>query len=300
MNTSSAHLRDERGWRTAFFIFTGVVCLACAAPQPREPRPVPQSRDTYEFHWNGGQDQAPSVGLTVAVVRPHYADQDSALSEPGYRKFAKGFAKSAGVDLDKVLVGKGCRVSGPHESWDDITYPDKQSADLALTPKIFLTTVVKYDRDRSPGGAVSGGRGGKASRASSSGGSRAGNDGIVPNDGAVDWVERPVFMSVQGFVAFELREPLSNQKLWVKKLELEPEDTRTIECYEAEPILNSEGWTTGYRAGKLLYDGKQDALADLMEKWYPEIMSKARTYLNTEEMLNMKPQVEEIRKNKRY
>ena len=284
--------RDERTWRVAVVALAGVVGLACAAPQPRVPKEPPSGRDTYDFAWNPPQERTSPIGLTVAVVRPLYADQDSALAEAGYRKFAKGFAKSMGVDLDKVLVAKGLRVSGPFETWDDITYPDKQSADLALTPRVFLTTVVKHDHDRSPSGGKTKGRGGAPKKGK--------DDALVPNDGQVDYIERPVSMTVQGHVAFELREPLSNQKLWVKKLELEPADVQTVECYEAEGVTNSEGHTYGFRAGKLLYDGKQDALADLMQTWYPEIMKKAWTYLDPQEMTNMRPQVEEIRKNKRY
>ena len=98
----------------------------------------------------------------------------------------------------------------------------------------------------------------------------------------------------------EIREPLSNQKLWVKKLELEPIEHKGVEYFEA-----AAGSTTGSPAepdanSKLLVDGRQEALADVMQQWYPAIMQKCWKYLDVAEMLSLKPQVEEIRKIKRY
>ncbi len=256
--------------RNLLFLFLVLAFgLACEQPPPRERKQPPTAKENYNFHWSPQQQQPdPSVKLTIAVVKPNF-DKESTIVEAGqlYRKFAKGFQRSMAVDMDKCLITKGIKVQGPHDTWDDMTYPDKQTADLAFTPQVFLTATIKYE----PDGDVEG-----------------------------DYIQRPFNMNVQGHIAYELREPLSNQKLWIKKLELEPIDYRWVECYEAIPIWDAQGNFHGHSAGKLLYDGKQDAMANVMEKWYPTIMDKAWTYMNTDEMMNMKPQVEEIRKSKRY
>jgi hypothetical protein len=263
---------SESSVRNVFVIVAfAYLSIACESAPPREKVPPPRSRwnESYNYSWDPPAETHPASGMAVCIVRPNYGnDADSILKDSNYRKFAKGFGKSMAVDLDKTLVTKGIRAMGPFETYDDITYPEKQSADLALTPQVFLAATIKY-LDAPPGDQF-------------------------------DYVPKNFRMDVQGFVTFELREPLSKEKLWVKKLELEPETTEGIEAYESIANYDGNGTLTGYSAGKLLYDGKQDAMADIMQKWYPVIMQKAWTYLNIQEMQAMRPQIEEIRKMKRY
>jgi hypothetical protein len=86
----------------------------------------------------------------------------------------------------------------------------------------------------------------------------------------------------------------------VKKLDLPGTEVTTVQAYGVDTyqVVNQYGgFSTDYRNNnKLLYDGRQDTIAKLAEGWYPAIMNKAWTYLDTMEMMELKKQVEEIRK----
>jgi hypothetical protein len=49
-----------------------------------------------------------------------------------------------------------------------------------------------------------------------------------------------------------------------------------------------------------LYDGKVDAMADMLKKIYPTIMEKCWIYIDAQEVLALKGKTQEIRTLKRY
>lgn len=265
----------------AMIIIAGIIAavgimLACAPPQ-QAVRPLPTSPwgDNYSYSYKLPEQKAPaSVKATIAVVNPHYKEAESTLIDPTYSKVAKGFSQSMAVDIDKVIVAKGMTVKGPFVDIEDMTFPDKKGTDLTLTPRVFITTQIKN------------------------------SDWQV----AGDRMERNFEMRVGGWVAFEMREPLSNEKIWIKKLELEDIVTNGVEVYQAVPFRYEwrEGLLGRYKAvaewktGDALYNGKIDAMADTLKKVYPTIMEKFWTYINTEEILVLKTKTKEIRDLKRY
>jgi neuraminyllactose-binding hemagglutinin len=226
---------------------------------------------------------APVTTLSVCVVAPDWGDEaDSLVHDPLYKNFVRGFGKSVAADLDRALVAKGLRVLGPYDTYDDITYPDKRSSTLALTPRVFLTVTERSLGDDQPVGAVA---------------------GPVTRWSPADLVRAPYSLTIQGHVVFELREPLSREKLWVKKLELEPA-TLDAWCDEYEFVADAyddfSGDVLKWHRGKLLYNGREDALVRYMQARYPTILGKAWTYLDVDEMNTMQAQVDEIRQMKRY
>jgi len=257
-----------------------------AAHVATHPPPAPAS---YQFSWTAPSTASPpgSAGLVVVIVNPNWADQSIAL-QPTYRSFSAGFASSLGADFDKILLGKGIGATGPYGTYDDITYGDKKAANLALTPRVFLTAT--FD---------------------------AGDPTPVGSDGFTDYFERKFSMTAQGFVEFVLVEALSREKLWVKKLDLDPVTVTGADDYAAKSVDLAQPDCAGKRKpapddnttvengvtcaltrremGDLVYDGKEKALADAMKGWYPVIAQKAWTYLDPQEMATLKPQVAEIR-----
>lgn len=248
-----------------------VFVLACLPPPPPHvaARP-PVGHDVYNYTWNlPPSTPPPAKDLTIAVVRPDWARESSVTSQT-YKNFAAGFSSSLAADLDKILIAKGIKVSGPHASYDDITYSDKKSADLALTPTVFLTASEM----------------------------RFGAPALVGSGGVVDYVERKFSFTLQGFVEFVLVESLSRQKLWVKKLELEPQQIQGVQAFAANVETDpTTGAATRVDVGNVLYKGIEESIGDAMMKWYPVIAQKAWTYLDPEEMATLKPQVAEIREH---
>ena len=275
-----------------FIAATGLIPACAGLPDsnipPPPPPPLPTSHwgNNYFYNYEPPKKLPPaSVKATVIVVNPFYKDAESSLIDPIYAQVGKGFAKSMGVDLDKIIIAKGMTSVGPYLTLDDVTYPDKKNADITLAPRVFLTTETKYDEwqnliyaDKNPEGKI-----------------------VVK--------ERKFEMKIGGWVAYEMREPLSGEKMWVKKLEMEGSVVRGTEIYEALPIYETRyggqyndipyQHLVRYDQGKMI-QGRADAIADALKEYYPVIMEKAWTYLDTEEILNLKGKTKEIRELKRY
>jgi hypothetical protein len=244
------------------------MCLACATAE-HVPTPLPTSRwnGNYSFRWDPPEQAAGQpLGLTMCVVEPRSDDEDGLLVDRTYRNFAKGFSRSMAADLDRVFTTKGLTVSGPFAAFDEITYPDKKSADYAFTPELFITADAKT--------------------------------GELTWNGT--YHVRTVTMELRGQLILELREPLSNQKLWVKRIELEPRSVSGQECFEDSWQLQPNGYYGHTVTDKVLFDGKQDAVADYMASQYATIMQRTWTYIDVDELLALQTSVKEIREAKRY
>jgi hypothetical protein len=255
------------GWISAMGLILG-----CATTPPYTPLPPSHWNGSYTYNYDPPQKMRPaSVRVNVIVVNPFYKEAESVFVDSMYAKVGKGFSKSMGVDLDKIIVSKGMTAVGPYPMLDDVTYPDKKNADITIAPRVFLTTETKF-----------------------------GDLFQREYEGVGHWA-KPFTMKISGWVAYEMREPLSGQKLWVKKLELEERQVSDVEIYEAVALrTDSYGNVIQWDQGALKYSGREEALANALRDAYPIIMEKAWTYLNTEEILDLKEKTKEIRDRKVY
>lgn len=250
-------------------IFTVIgFMLACGPPSQVVKLPVSQWGDKYFYSYEPPEKKAPgSVKITVAIVNPYFAEK--AAIDPIYSKVAKGFARSMAIDLDKIIIAKGMTITGPFESLDMMTYPDKKNANLTLTPGILINT---QSRDVS-------------------GWAREGQS-----------FRKAVQVKIDGWVVLEMREPLSSEKIWIKKIEV-AEMAETAEIIaQSVPVYRSQGdiFPSGYNPGNHLYDGRPDAMANMMKKMYPAIMQTCWKYIDAEEIIVLDQKAQEIRSLKRY
>lgn len=246
--------------------------LGCATTPEITPLPISRWNEKYAYNYDPPQKMPPaSVKVNVIVVNPFYREAESAFVDARFAKVGRGFSKSMGVDLDKIIVAKGMTAVGPYQTLDDVTYPDKKNADITLAPRVFLTTETKF------------------------------SDSTSREYEGVGHTVKPFTMKISGWIAYEMREPLSGQKMWIKKLELEDKQVSDVEVYEAVALrTDSYGQVLQWGEGKLRYSGREEALANALRDYYPAIMEKAWTYLNTEEILDLKEKTREIRDRKVY
>jgi len=256
-----------------------IACGPKPAAVPVVPMPSSPWGGNYSYSYAppSAAARAASVEASIAVVNPSYREVESALMDPIYMQVGKGFSTSMGVDMDKILISKGMTVKGPFASLDEITYSDKKGSALTLAPKVFVVTQIKY----------------------------LGNFRNVQGQSGV-WMERDFEMSTSGWVSFVMQEPLSGEKMWLKKVELDPVVQRGVEAYEAIPqYTTTRGLTvrttlSGYSQGKLIYDGKVDGMADTLKQMYPIIMEKCWTFIDPEEVVALQEKGKEIRASKVY
>lgn len=256
---------------------------ACGEPYvepPYTPPPLPQS------HWNGNYaynfptpaKSNQSFDVNIAVVDPSYRNEsgeDSVFVQKLYAKLGKGLSASMGADLDKLLIAKGMTTTGPYETRDDITYDEKKQSALTLAPHIFITVDLRLDN------AWQYIRDGQT----------------VTQDGNTVYyrAQRGFTMTASGIVTFVMEEPLSTEKMWIKKLELDPVEVHGVEVY----VANGDPGDLA-PSNVPLYLGEVDALADTLRSMYPTIMQKFWTYLDPNEMLDLKKKSQEIRARKVY
>ena len=247
--------------------------------QPYVPPPLPHSnwgeRYAFSYEPQAAAKPAASVPVAIAVVNPAYRVEDSILNAELYRKVGKGLSVSMGTDLDKILINKGVTTTGPFPSLDEMTYSDKKDAALTLAPQVFVTMDIK----------------------------NVGEPRQVGNPNAAGYAlrdDQDFVMSINGWISFNMQEPLSGEKMWIKKLEIEPITERGVISVESVPIYGDDGCgnqiVTGYKPGdKILYDGRPDALANALKDMYPTVLSQFEKYIDTDELVQLKAKAKEIR-----
>jgi hypothetical protein len=245
-------------------------------------RPMPTSPATYKF---GGytipETKRPaSVRFTVAIVEPLYKE---AIAKT-YSRVVRSFSSSIGSGLDQILVAKGMTTKGPYGSLDDLPYPDKKNSNLTLTETVFIQTVEQADNKGSHGY-------GQSSTVYYTN-SQGKNVMCEVQSGK---------LTVEAWLTFELREPLSAEKMWIKRLDLGTLE-RSYEVGVERYMYQDPGnpWHQEWRYGDEQFNTKPDALASILNEVYPNIMKSAWVYLNTEELLKLNEKVKEIRQLKRY
>ena len=102
-------------------------------------------------------------------------------------------------------------------------------------------------------------------------------------------------MSAEFWITFEMREPLSAEKMWIKKLDL-----GVLNEYYQTGYNSRYDPNIGYVRGKALFSTKTRAFADILNQTYRRVIRAAWKYLNTYEMLSLNEKVKEIRELKRY
>jgi hypothetical protein len=251
------------------------VVVACMTYQP-----MPSSPATYKFSgYTTPETKRPaSVRFTVAIVEPAYKE---AITKT-YSRVVKSFSSSIGSGLDQILVAKGMTTKGPYGSLDELPYPDKKNSNLTLTETVFIQTVEQADANAPRYGQ--------------------------PNTYYTNSQGKNVLCEVQSgkltaevWLTFELREPLSAEKMWIKRLDLgtmERSYKVGVEKYMYQDPNNP--WVQQWRYGEEQFNTKPDALASILNEVYPKIMNSAWIYLNTEELLKLNEKVTEIRQLKRY
>jgi hypothetical protein len=252
-----------------------ITAVALASLGACTPPPPPKAPYKAEFQYPMPKDAA-KIDVTVGVVAPVwsgdgklYADQnkDDAIY--------KALVSSLKASFAELLSGKGFNTTGPFNSVDDMTFPEKKGTDFVLYPEIDATVTstpssVQIDQ----GNFVTGGGGAKTCMLTISG---------------------------TGNVQFLVKEPLSGEKIWVKRLEVSvPKENVPGHGAQCAPRLSPQ-----MRAA--LGGSNPSVGADPPDEWakahvalYGQILGALDKYVNGEEFQVLKKQAAELRAKKVY
>lgn len=235
--------------------------LGCASAPPAVPAYAPR----FSYAYPPGQ--APATGITVAILKP--VDVNASQSGAGKQlsSQSKNMAKAesdfdAGIvaQLQELLNRKGLALSGPFDDLNSMTFGDKKGADLTLTAQIGLSFAVPPTSTNFEQGL--------------------GNQLV---GGGVAVVESKGPCSGSGFISFLMLEPLSGEKIWIKKVDIPPTE---VDC-------SGKGTPENFTA-------IDNGVARLLEKAFQLAMQRAWDYISPEEMALLKKQSQELRAKKVY
>jgi neuraminyllactose-binding hemagglutinin len=263
--------------------------VACMMPMQRATAtptlPVTRWGQNYAFNFETPPPAPPgSVDAAIIVVETEFW-KTNIFSEETYRALGEGLARSMGIDLQKIVIGKGMTALGPYETYDEVVYGDKKAASLMLAPKLEIQLTVNYFSEATQTTEID----------------QAGN--------MVDRMSRDFEMKVSGYLTLVMMEPLSREKMWLKKLELTPVTANGKEQWEAiaetTPQYGLFGevvghTTTGWHKGQVTYDGKPEVLADAVKAFYQTVMGKCWTLIDPQEVVDLKATAQEIRDKAEY
>ncbi|MCZ0944366.1 MAG: hypothetical protein OXJ53_15030 [Gammaproteobacteria bacterium] len=233
--------------------------------------PTPQAtRNAPVFDYTPPESDRGNVDITLAVVGSRFE-----APAPVFWTFAANMSK----DFVEVLNAIGFRVQGPFDSYDQMTFPQKEGSELILSAEYdfsYDTSALQATSDT--GGALLGAL--IFGSQSSSDSPRYRFSGPV---------------TVRSRVTLVLYESLSRERMWTKSLSFEPIQVALQGTYafpdrslpSLEAILSQE-------------DQFYNDLSTQLEARYQEAMRSTYAYLDPKEVAMVSRQADSLRQRKRY
>ena len=199
-----------------------------------------------------------SAGIAFAMVNAQYAPND----QVGQIPVLVDFSRHLSSDLTQALSARGFTTRGPFASHDEMTFPDKQSTDLVLEPNLAVSLVVS---SLTPHEKI---------------------NLLGPN-----YLIYSGTVSVGGSVSLRVNESLSNERMWVKNIDI---PATSVPWQAARKYSMQAGPPP---VGVLLDDpGFSGPVNKQLAVVYQQIMQTAWTYLDANEMTVVKQQSQEVRR----
>lgn len=173
------------------------------------------------------------------------------------------------TDLEQILLAKNVRVLGLFKTRDEMTFDEKKRATYAFTPGISISVDTKF---------------------------KSTGDSPYMEEGNI---------IVNGVVTLTLRESITGEKLWVKRIEAEPIQkpykfvAKYKEPYRIEHTLGVMGVSISSGSGEERDDTDQ-VLAAALSEFYMALGDKLWRHIDPEEWSKYLDQAENLRKEKRY
>ena len=284
-------------------IRTWLVCgallggLACATPPPAAPPQMPPAAGPLEYSFSyTPEPETEKLSATLGMVSPQVAIRTTAVDNTFDASAVQAlYAKSLLSDFNAVLIAKGYGVTGPYDSIDDMTFGEKQRASLVLVPTVTLDVAF------TDGGAA------PFSTIRSATGQHHGNFQVHR---ATQYSRIPTRVTVNGFIELVLYEPLSEQKMWVKKIEVPFQsvdsvyyraDSRDFYFATVGEAVTGRGRVVG-SAQEIppQYDQRPHAVAQVLQGAYEPQLSQFSRYFDPQEITHVMTEAEEARSRARF
>jgi hypothetical protein len=247
------------------------ISLGCAQAPVTPTVPAYEPRFSYDT-----ATSTEKINVTVGVVAPNFVGDGIVYNTNTKRdETVKSMLRGVRASFASLLIAKGFNVTGPFESLDEMTFPDKKGSDFVLYPEFDLdggfAIKNRGTKPKATGfGAVISGLGSK----------KGDKEETIPT---CTYSIRP-----RGTINIVAREPLSKEKMWIKKVEVAG---RAFEyASEGDPCLEGREWPQEVR----------NAWAQSHEDLFKVLMTSLDAQVNSEEFQKLKKQSAELRERKVY
>ncbi|MGM0554995.1 MAG: hypothetical protein ACQEVA_01315 [Myxococcota bacterium] len=234
----------------------GIMSLACAAQQQE------QQVETYEPTFEKVQlEPGEKVDLAVAIIDPQFEDDAADYYTLIRDRDSVGLRM---VDAMKdafsdILIAKGFNTTGPFDSRDEMTYPQKKSVAFAVYPQFDINPRVKVENLQR---------------------------NTTQNYSGQTQVRTTCDLKLRGRGAIKLVaiETLSGQKLWFKNVDVET-PSKTYSATENGCSENPNRWPVPL----------QNDWARMHEEMYNKSVQSFKDYISVEEFRTIKANADEVR-----
>lgn len=271
-----------------------IIFLMSCKVEPVKPLLYPERSPSLAYNFNYTPvKEVSSLTATIALLSPMYSLTPKAGSED-IRRISNAYLNSLKSDFEETLIAKGYSIAGPYTDLEVMTYIEKEKAILALVPNITIEYRFEYDPTPS---LFSEGFG-------------TGTKELPSSDGTTthyfrrkeEIFETNGIIIVNGRIELVLYEPITKEKMWIKKIEIPPEEQpcryyKYKSTYVWKDII---GLTSDTRPGieKIIPNGdtRRWALAKALESAYVAQLKKFSDYFHPREIAQVIKSAEKLRK----
>jgi hypothetical protein len=241
----------------ASFIF--FLLIGCFAPQ----QVAQTTKQTFTFDYTPKESQkAGSANMLLGLLKPHYAKG----FQEGTGELFKRFQTAIGNDVEELIIAKGFSLKGPYTGFDEMIFEDKKRSDILIQIEI-VPEFTAVEGSWKPHLTI-----------------------LNPNAPTYSYEGKA---SLVGKFNLSGVEPLTNEKIWSKSVE--------IPNVENVPIATSGRYSRALNQMEILQDpGVYNALGTALQTQYGNIMDKIATQFSVEEFHTLKGQIKELKSKKGY
>jgi hypothetical protein len=273
-----------------FFLAISFVFIGCATGPSPDKEPVPQV--TYSFSFEPPERAAKKCGVTIGIVSPQWdknigigqdkkipwfdagisPDPMELLTYPNLMAhtayppndvvaISLAFQNAVKKEFEGMLIARGFDVMGPFNNTDEMTYPQKTACNLVIIPEFSQVIQSK------------------------------------PTTVNLDTIEGTAVARTE--VVLNVYDPMSKEKLWMKRFTHTSDPFPYKTLFYAEYVIQG-GQKVGVQRKGIAWDNRAANFAHAEESLFKDIMQKAWSYFNTEEMMVLKNHSDELRTKKRF
>ncbi|MBN1470708.1 MAG: hypothetical protein JW925_02940 [Syntrophaceae bacterium] len=255
---------------------------SCATTPP--PPPEPQETLSYSFSYTPTEPVAKKVGVTIGLIGNDWgkepvtygagfcAKSTERLNKPDLTAtrgslpqqlvtVLQDFDKAVEKEYEAMMVRRGFNTMS-FQKIDDMTYPQKQACNLVLYPEFHLSIIDQ------------------------------------PEEVEVSEVKGQAVL--KGEFILNFLEPMSREKLWMKRISVQSQPFQFKYVFNWEPIREQKGNLIGYNRNGIKWDNRAQRAAVGLTKFFEEVMKTSWNYFSPEELIILKKHSDEIRERKRF